>query len=781
MSDPLAETGLAPIGSLDAEGRESGAVPETSPLAKVHSLLRGRYVVALVLGGTLGVAGGTAGMLLPAVTYTSRGAIEVQPNIPRILYRTDENGMLPMFDAYVASQANLLRSRRVLDRAFESDAWRAVAGASTDGSRSSFLRGVRVDAPPRSTVIEVSYTDGNATVAMTGVEQVIRAYEAEVAEREGTSDVSTRRVLETQRTLNANKLQDIRTEILQKSLGLGPEAIEARYQFLVAQVNEFDRLLAEIDVELSAGGSEPEDAAAGEPTPQEIAVTDARMDALLLEKVRLESEIHALKAWAGSNRKELVDAENALAATNRHIEERRAAVVATQGNLPDGGHLTRRGREQHRARISTMRDAQDAEVRRLSGIRSELANLETDKTIIEERLQEVKRRIDQISVESEVQNRIQVISYGDMPLEPDKDKRRVLALVGGMGGLGLGFGLVALYGLLGARMRHLDDVDVRARRGRFVGILPQVSASAEAETAGMADFCVHHVRAMLQLRRGDARRVVGITSASPGAGKSTVAMALGVSFSGTGARTLLVDCDVVGHGLTALQRSLVAAMLERSVTAGPESAEAVATRAPRLTDVVGVRTTQVSGEDLARLVATARSRAAGEDERLTPWLRAAEQLLAHEGAPDGVRRAAPGVLDAMDGRPLEECVRESGVRGLSILPTGGARERDVARFSMESVSRLLAECSARYDVVIVDAGPVVMSIEASFALARADDVVFVVPRGESQGMVADALSRLDAIGANVSGIVFNRASVEDVMRSSYSARSSRPADAVHAS
>jgi hypothetical protein len=46
-----------------------------------------------------------------------------------------------------------------------------------------------------------------------------------------------------------------------------------------------------------------------------------------------------------------------------------------------------------------------------------------------------------------------------------------------------------------------------------------------------------------------------------------------------------------------------------------------------------------------------------------------------------------------------------------------------------------------------------------------------VTRGERQSLVNDALSRLDQIEADVAGVIFNRASVDDVVRSKYVSRS----------
>jgi capsular exopolysaccharide synthesis family protein len=60
---------------------------------------------------------------------------------------------------------------------------------------------------------------------------------------------------------------------------------------------------------------------------------------------------------------------------------------------------------------------------------------------------------------------------------------------------------------------------------------------------------------MLQINGGAAvdggdRRVFAMTSASPGDGKTSLTLALGLSYAACGTRTLLIDCDLVGAGLS---------------------------------------------------------------------------------------------------------------------------------------------------------------------------------------------------------------------------------------
>ena len=103
------------------------AVPSTpapvNPLLKLHQCLRGRYVLAISLGVILGVAAAVAAHKLVRDPYMSTGTIRVAPYVPKILYSTDQNSVMPMFDAFVESQASMLQSQRNSELAMQSPTW----------------------------------------------------------------------------------------------------------------------------------------------------------------------------------------------------------------------------------------------------------------------------------------------------------------------------------------------------------------------------------------------------------------------------------------------------------------------------------------------------------------------------------------------------------------------------------------------------------------------------------------------------------------------------------
>jgi capsular exopolysaccharide synthesis family protein len=180
--------------------------------------------------------------------------------------------------------------------------------------------------------------------------------------------------------------------------------------------------------------------------------------------------------------------------------------------------------------------------------------------------------------------------------------------------------------------------------------------------------------------------VYAVTSPTAGDGKTSLSLSLAMSFAASGARTVLVDFDLIGHGMS------------------------------------------------------------------------------------GRFRAAPvhSLGTALLGGSLNGCVTQTQIPGLSLLPAGRDDGRSVSRIPRENVDRVLAELKQQFDIVIIDTGPILGSLEANLAAAAADGVLLVVGRGQQQSHVQSALSHLLTLHANILGLVFNRAGATDFNRSTSS-------------
>jgi Mrp family chromosome partitioning ATPase len=294
--------------------------------------------------------------------------------------------------------------------------------------------------------------------------------------------------------------------------------------------------------------------------------------------------------------------------------------------------------------------------------------------------------------------------------------------------------------LLGAsdrRHRYVEDAVEVLKRQPLLGVVPNMSRkNDDPAQAAIAAMGVNQIRAMLQLGAlAEQRRTFAITSGSAGEGKTSLSVALGMSFAHSGTRTLLIDFDLVGRSLSArcdrIHRERIGELLVRSGAITPaqlrEAVDAAGERRTRLGEVLvslGHLTQECLDESLQRQAST-----------------------------------AVGLPDALEGAPLSRCVVTvgQGPKSLSILPGGFATAQYISSVSPLKLRELLQRAKREYDVVLVDTGPLPGSLEAAIVSTLVDEVLVVVSHGTHRSMANRAIEQLDRIGARVAGIVFNRA------------------------
>ena len=342
--------------------------------------------------------------------------------------------------------------------------------------------------------------------------------------------------------------------------------------------------------------------------------------------------------------------------------------------------------------------------------------------------------------------RTEVISPGDKPLRPDKDRRIPAAAAAGLGGLAMGFGIFALIGLLDRRVRSIADArETLDGSQRILGILPTLPEDlADPDQVSGVAFAVHHIRTLLQLGGGDTRSTTfAITSASPQDGKTSLTMALGMSYAASGAKTLLIDGDVIGAGLSSrmgiVVRPRLGGILLRQGLITGEQLDAGLTEAQQTGNLIGRTLVK-----LGFIKPTDKKQALAEQ--------ASGNL---------------GFLDMLGGRELSDCISSAGSPNLSLMPVGNISANHVGRISIDAVRRIIAEARLKFDIVLFDTGPLLGSLESGIVAASVDEVIVAVARGQQVGLLEQTFQRLRELEARVAGIVFNRAHIRDLERSGY--------------
>jgi len=144
-----------------------------------------------------------------------------------------------------------------------------------------------------------------------------------------------------------------------------------------------------------------------------------------------------------------------------------------------------------------------------------------------------------------------ILSQPEVVLTPVLPKKRLVALLSIMIGLGAGLGIVYVQDLLADRFRSPEEL--RMQTG--LPVLAAVSRLKQLEDNGIDSVHTHarpnaveseafrSLRTALAFTEGGVRRLV-VSSSEPGDGKTTIVVNLAVVYAQLGKRTLLIDADM---------------------------------------------------------------------------------------------------------------------------------------------------------------------------------------------------------------------------------------------
>jgi tyrosine-protein kinase Etk/Wzc len=116
-----------------------------------------------------------------------------------------------------------------------------------------------------------------------------------------------------------------------------------------------------------------------------------------------------------------------------------------------------------------------------------------------------------------------------------------------------------------------------------------------------------------------------------------------------------------------------------------------------------------------------------------------------------------GLADVLqDGLPLETAVLQDVVPNVDFLPTGPLLAQPVELLSRDTVAGILSQVSKRYDIVILDAPPLLPVTDATLFAPFAGVVLLAARSGmTTSGELLESVKRIERVGARVTGVVFN--------------------------
>ena len=749
---------IAPVGLL---APHSGGNDKQALAWQLMRILRFKWtmIITFVLVAAPAIA---AVWLFTVPQYTAKAEVRVRPIIPHLVFKTEDNGMIPLYQSYVNTQISIIRNPGVLQRVLDqkdvqATSWYRNLESSILKEPLAPLERLRKDllASPRGTteLIDVSLTTLNANDAAVITNAVLDQYISYTREQsDATSDLLYKKLTE--------EFDSLRSEIesrgkiiasLRKELGTGEpdllvSQIRVRLDEIAAkfaafqqeaalaqwQENELATMLKNLEPKAPEPPKEQPDGTPPATTPATAAQAvnpQARAEQQPRYEVdemwrRFYFDVKAVQSQIDIERQRIKDSHPKMVEFKKRLEiatatlrerkteldeqwrnrpETQPVPYAVATNSPNGMQTTYVTANVVRPEVEIARELETTQrkVRMMKYQEPLLANdikkqqdefgaifekaqmlAKENETVKHKRelYGAVRTRLDQKEMERNVPGSIEVLTRASPPSEASSDRRLLLAAMALAGAAAAAIAMAYLRTSMSQDIHEADDIAhaAHAARAPFLGQLPMVPAKEYAlpEESPLLVECMRMVRtALLQRMNSHHGNIIQVTSAEPGAGKSTVAALLGKSLAQCGKKVLLVDADLRNPSLSG----------RFAVALGP--------------GFIGTLTG--AANDSQAIVATD-----------TPFL---------------------SILPA--GKP------QSGVE--SELTANGAFAACLERWRRD------------YDIVLLDSSPLLPVADARILAQKADGSILVVREKNSRRTeVFEALSYLQVSGGTLLGMVF---------------------------
>jgi succinoglycan biosynthesis transport protein ExoP len=689
------------FGSSPAEGARAAAHGQQF-WSHLAAKLRGRYWLLAALMLTAGALGGALGWMHGNRLYRGEGIVLISNDSP--LIHGALRGPATDSERFISTEASLMLERPVIEAALASDTWRNLVQTDQPMTVEAFARHVTVERPSGGQTVHVYFVHPDAAVAAAAVRALVQSYEADFRRRQADLESNDMAALQSQRDKIAGEKQELDTQIDGIVLKYGSDDLEIIEDTKLQIWQDYEKRAGELSASLVlAGSSSSPSELIARLTPTQIGIVDPRMARLLDAEDDLELRLQQY-AGLGANHPAVIDARTQLDDARKRADDYAENFRTVQLKMLNSESLTGdQGNTNQNSSVVTallhnvdgIRQKEQKFEQMAAQTKTEWMDLGHEKLAIEKikeergglaaQIAELDQQIRAVALQNQIKAVLTVISYGDSPAPFYKDSRLPWTALCALAAMCIPFIILAKVALGDPRYRYSDEADaVGDGRPPLLGILPLIpERAADSEQAAVVAHCVHQIRVTLQLGHDARPSSYMVTSGTAGDGKTSLTVALGMSFASSGARTLLVDGDMVGQALT------------------------------------------------SRMAASTK----------------------------------PGAVSAMFTGTLNGSLQSTTIPNLYLLPLPKDGVNNPAGLSPQSVRDLLKQARAHFDVVLVDTGPVLGSIEASMVAGAVDGVILAVSRGQDRALISRALRQLRASGANITGMVFNRAERRDFHRS----------------
>jgi capsular exopolysaccharide synthesis family protein len=567
----------------------SPPTPPPDPIALLKAFRR-RWPLAIGLGLVAAAAAvAAAWFVVPPAKYTTYATLVIKSDRPRVLFSTKEPES--EFRIFQQTQVQMIRNPMVLGPALSTEEVARLAMVRAQVDKVEWLREeLKITFSPLAEPIELSLSGDSPTEIVTLLKAVIDSYLKNVVNAESAERFKRLEGLEKLNIDYVDELKAKRKHLrdLTEQFGAGSkEALALRTNFayenrakaeqirtaLTSEIMQAEADISVLETKLAVAPPPPSAAPRIQVDPAQALSQAEANDGIIRE---LQDRINGLKRQMETARRvakkggdaAIIRWRNEKAQAERELADRRAELqqlAVVRGEDPtqapinpiEGELMAARERLQklklYDGKLSDQIKSYEEEAKGHNANAMDLQTEENQVTTLEATSREADKEIQALKVELRAPARVEVASMPRQPESKDDMKRVKIAGAAGVGVFGLVVLAITLLEFRARRIGSLDEV-VQGLGMPLVGALPALPSKSGRSLArrGEADKwrsrlieSIDATRTMLlHASRTESIRVVMVTSALKGEGKTSLASHLATSLARAGRKTLLVDCDL---------------------------------------------------------------------------------------------------------------------------------------------------------------------------------------------------------------------------------------------
>ncbi len=691
----------------DVVGDVALADVQSSPVKIVLDRMHGRWLWAIIAGAVVAPALAGIGYAFGPVKYDATAVLAVEGRLDPLVAPTLETADIKV-DQAVAEQAQLLRDPQVLYKAFadpELSKWEPMR----PGYRESVAAELRVSTPRGAGLFLVSLTDGDARFSSDAVNAVVRAYLEIFApnteiEYQQKVDRIQQRIESSRRRIDELKRQ--RVDLLQDSQYAITD-VSAIVDTNVERIRELEATVAAVDVQLDQ-------------IREEVAVR-ARTNAEAESREVLPAEFEpGTQDRVAPTRDQLASVDSELPALEEDLNRTQVAFGLVSSQFGEAHQQHRRAKANLEAQAANF-EARVAAAReewlKGPGRSFTWGALSERRNTLSAELAELRAENTQLAL--------------DMIQAEDLQQK----IAGEAGELQL----------LESRRQGLDREREAIRQGRVV--LRTQAVPAFAPTS-------------------DKKVPAAVAGAVGG-----FALSFGLFF-------LIGTLDQKTFGVRQLQdqrNSLRVLGVMPDMDEVEQETDTVALATDCVHRIRGrIESRRSKGQGFAMMVSSPFQ---GDGKTTLAvslgWSYAESGYKTLLLDADFIGRAMTHQFGHLKDNGLREIIRDGQIRdeiyelghpNLSLLGVGFDRRISAANLSPRIMKDVIDSLRDRFDLIIIDSGPITASIEAMSVASAADGVVLALRRGRSRARLMECVEDVRSVGSDYIGVVLNYAERSDCLK-----------------